>query len=99
MNTQLFIISLILGFSLLGLGQAFSVYATHLDSAVHEDQSFICKQNNQVGKHEDTQTGKLITCTLVNDDDVFTKQGLDTLYTQFKYDLDVFSSQYLYNID
>ena len=84
---------LIIGLTLLALGSTQQIYA------IYEDQSFICKQNNHIGIEENTQLGKLLTCTIVNDDNVFSDKGINTLDTQFTHQLDVFGSEYLREID
>ena len=87
MNKQIFIISMI-AITLIAIG-------AQQVKGISEDQSFICKQTNHLGNQLDEE----LTCTLVNDDNVLSEVGIDTLYDQFKHDLDTFSPKYLNEID
>ena len=73
---------------------AISTQQTH---ALTEDLSYICKTGKFYGNND--QLDNTIKCTIVKDTQVFSNEGLDTIDTQFKYNLDVFDSLYLGQID
>lgn len=87
MNKTIFTIGL---FSILAL-----IITQQQTYAIYEDQSFICKQNH----HLENQLSKTLSCTLVNDDNVFTDKGKQIIDNQIYNQLDVFSPQYLYELD